>query len=167
MTAIPDPSRGDQVLARATEALRRHTPTGWRVVRAHLLELVRRTHRPSVPVRGRHGRGEFVVSGGVLTTRVRQAVERTPAAEVTAVRCVTGADDHLALVTVETGVHHGAHIPTTAAAVRVAVTAAVRDVVGEDRGVRVHVHVVDVIDGAGGAVGAVGAGGVDGPQPPR
>ncbi|MEZ0493869.1 hypothetical protein AB2L28_16655 [Kineococcus sp. TBRC 1896] len=146
MTTTPQHSHGEQVLARATGSLRLHTPAGWRVSRADLLETVRRAHRPAAPVRGRHALGEFVVSCDVLTTGVRGAVDRLPRADVTTVRCVTDAEDHLDLLTVETGVRYGAHVPTTAEEVRTAVVAAVRDLLGEVDGLRVHVHVGDVFE---------------------
>ncbi|MEW1957806.1 hypothetical protein [Kineococcus sp. NPDC059986] len=144
MTTTPDQTHGEQVLAQATEALRLHTPSGWQVFRVNLLETVRRAYRPSAPIRGRHEQGEFVVSCDVLTADVREAVDRLPQAEVTAVRCVTDEDDHLELLTVETGVRYGAHVPTTAEEVRTAVVATVRELLGEVEGVRVHVHVGDV-----------------------
>lgn len=144
MTTTPQHPSGEQLLAQATESLRLHTPSGWQVFRANLLETVRRAYRPSAPIRGRHERGDFVVSCDVLTADVREVVDRLPEADVTAVRCVTDAEDHLELLTVETGVRYGAHVPTTAEAVRTAVVAAVRDLLGEVDEVRVHVHVGDV-----------------------
>ncbi|WP_380172646.1 hypothetical protein ACFEMC_00760 [Kineococcus sp. DHX-1] len=152
MTTTPDhnpanpatPASGDQLLAQAAEALRLHTPSGWQVFRVNLLETVRRAYRPSAPIRGRHERGEFVVSCDVLTADVREAVDRLPQAEVTAVRCVTDEQDHLELLTVETGVRYGAHVPTAAEEVRRAVVGTIRELLGEVDGVRVHVHVGDV-----------------------
>ncbi|MEZ0165279.1 hypothetical protein AB2L27_10975 [Kineococcus sp. LSe6-4] len=144
--------RGDgaDLLAQATVALRRHTPDGWAAVREDLLDLARRAHRPSAPVRGRHAHGDFLLSTDVLVAALRRSVESVPDVAVTAVHCATGPDAALTGVTVEVVALFGTHLPTAGEAARAVLTATCRDVLGEPGpgtgvDVRVHVHVGDVV----------------------
>lgn len=143
------PARGSRVLAAAAEALRLHTPSGWRVVRADLIALARSAHRPSAPVLGAHDLGEYLVSGDVLTAHLRAAVDRVPDAGTTAVSLLTGTTHRLEKVTVEVAALFGTHLPTLAVAVRAAVTGAMVEVLGAlspgTGAVHVHVHVGDVV----------------------
>lgn len=140
---------GARVLADATVALRRYTPTGWLDVRADLLSLARRAHRPSAPVRGRHELGDFLLATDVLVAALRAAVDPVPDVTVAAVHCVTGDEERLTGVTVEVAALFGTHLPTAATVVRVAVDDALGDLLGVLRppveAVDVHVHVADVV----------------------
>ncbi|WP_432544020.1 hypothetical protein [Kineococcus sp. SYSU DK002] len=140
---------GARVLAEATVALRRHTPTGWQAVRADLLDLARRAHRPSDPVRGRHDLGEFLVATDVLATALRTAVDGVRDVSVTSLLCATDERHTLTGVTVEVVALFGTHLPTAAATVRGVVLAALDDLLGPlsppEEAVHVHLHVGDVV----------------------
>lgn len=144
-----EPTRGMRLLAEATDALRVHTPSGWRAVRADLLELARNAHRSSVPVRGEHELGEFLLAGDVVSAGLRAAVDGVPDATATSVSLRTDTEHRVEKVTVEVAALFGAHLPTTAAQVRRAVTAQLADLLGDlspgEGGVDVHVHVGDVL----------------------
>ncbi|GAA0297827.1 hypothetical protein [Kineococcus aurantiacus] len=142
-------AHGARVLAEATAALRRHTPTGWQDVRTDLIALARRAHRPSAPVRGRHDLGEFLLASDVLVGDLRAAVDPVRDVSVTAVHCATDDRAHLTGVTVEVAALFGTHLPSAGRAVRAAVDATLTDLLGPLRpppeAVDVHVHVGDVV----------------------
>ncbi|ABS03083.1 hypothetical protein [Kineococcus radiotolerans] len=145
---VAAPERGLHVLARATDALRLHTPSGWRALRADLLDHARRVYRPSAPLRARHPGGEYVVAGDVLVARVRAALAAVPGVEVTAVRCTTNAQDRLDVLTVQIAVVFGTPVLAVAGTVLDLTATAVEGLLGpvgaEGPAPRVHVHVGDV-----------------------
>ena len=139
---------GEDVLDLATAALRAHTESGWVVVRAEVLERVRRAFRPADPVLGRHGAGEFLLNGNVLVTELRPAVDAVPAASALAISCATDDEHRLRTVVVDVAAGFGAHLPSVGRAVRVAVLERLREVLGaaapDGGSVLVDVHVADV-----------------------
>jgi hypothetical protein len=140
--------RGEQVLDLATAALRAHTENGWVLVRAAVLDRVRKAFRPADPVLGRHELGEFLVNGNVLVTRLRPAVDAVPAASALAISCAVDADHRLETVVVDVAAGYGVHLPTLGREVRLAVLAGLREVLGtaapDGGSVLVDVHVADV-----------------------
>ncbi|MEZ0491307.1 hypothetical protein AB2L28_03565 [Kineococcus sp. TBRC 1896] len=145
------PGDGADLLAEATSVLRRHTPDGWSAVRGDLLDLARRAHRASAPVRGRHEHGDFLVATDVLVGALRRSVGSVPDVAVTAVHCASGRDAALTGVTVEITALFGTHLPTAGEAARAVVRATLVEVLGELSPpaeqvlVHVHVHVGDVV----------------------
>lgn len=139
---------GDEALALATAALRAHTETGWVVVRAAVLDRVRRAFRPADPVVGAHDLGEFVLSGDVLVAQLRPAVDAVPDAAALAISCATDDAHHLETVVVDVSAGYGAHLPSLGRDVRRAVLQRLREVLGgaapSAEQVLVDVHVADV-----------------------
>lgn len=147
----PPAGSGEELLGRATEALRRQPLPGWSRVRSGLLAAVRRTQQPSTPVRGRHELGEFLLAGAVVVSAVRGALDQLAGVSVVGVRCVTDGD-RLDALAVDVAVTFGTFVPAAAEAVRAVGAALVADLLGPRPGtqpVRVDVHVVDVVDATG------------------
>lgn len=144
---MSDHEHGEHLLAAATSALRAHTDSGWRAARPGVLDRVRRAVRPSAPVRGLHGAGEFTVASGVLAARVAAVVDRTPAASARRVSCVAGVDEELETVLVELAVEFGAELLSVSRDVRSTVLAEIERLIGyriPESVVVVDVHVADV-----------------------
>lgn len=134
----------------AARLIRQHTEEGWVAMRDDLLALALRAFRPSAPVRGRHGSGEFLVAADVLVDLLRRSVDAEPQAAATDITCLTGETDSLELVTIGVIAAYGAHLVTLAEAVRGRALAELRSVLGSlapgpDR-IQTHVHVGDVTD---------------------
>jgi len=144
---VSDHEDDERLLSAATSALRAHTDSGWRAARPGVLDRVRRAVRPSAPVRGRHGAGEFTVASGVLATRVAAVVDRSPAASARRVSCVADAHQELETVLVELAVEFGAELLSVSREVRSSVLAEVERLIGyriPESVVVVDVHVADV-----------------------
>jgi hypothetical protein len=148
MAVSSEPRTGDEALALATAALRAHTETGWVAVRATVLDRVRRAFRPADPVLGAHDLGEFLLSGDVLVTQLRPAVDSVPDVRALAISCATDEEHHLETVVVDVTGGYGVHLPTLGRAVRSVVLERLREVLGsaapEGEQVLVDVHVADV-----------------------
>ncbi|MFD0483153.1 hypothetical protein ACFQ46_11150 [Kineococcus sp. GCM10028916] len=148
MAVNREPRSGDEALALATAALRAHTETGWVAVRAAVLDRVRRAFRPADPVVGAHELGEFVLSGDVLVTQLRPAVDAVTGVSALAISCATDDEHHLETVVVDVSAGYGVHLPSLGREVRGAVLQRLRTVLGDaapraDQ-VLVDVHVADV-----------------------
>lgn len=143
-----EPRDGEQTLALAAAALRAHTETGWVVVRAGILDRVRRAFRPAAPVIGRHEFGEYVLSGDVLVAQLRPALDALPSVSALAISCATDDENRLETVVVDVTAGYGVNLPTLGRDVRRAVSHRLRDVLGsaapEVDQVLVDVHVADV-----------------------
>lgn len=144
---MSEPTHGQASLAAATSVLRAHTDNGWRAVRPGLIDRVRAAVRPSAPVRGRHGAGEFTVACDVLAHHVGRVVDAVPSISVHRVSCVAGADQDLETVLVEVAVEFGTELLAVSRSVRSATHAEIERVIGfrvPDQVVLVDVHVADV-----------------------
>lgn len=135
-------------LARATGLLRAHTDSSWAGVREALLERASAAFRPSAPVRGRHGLGDFLVASDVVVAQLRDAVDAVPGATASRFVCTTGEADVLEQVVVELSVRFGEPLREVAAVVRAAVGARLTDLLGPlspgVAAVRADLHVTDV-----------------------
>lgn len=135
---------------RAADLMRRHTDEGWVAMQDDVLGRALSVFRPSAPVRGRHGDGEFYVASDVLVEALRHEVERVPQAAPVVITCTTDADDVLVGVVVQLVVAYGAHLVTVADRVRARALDELREVLGElapgPAQIHTHVHIGDVTD---------------------
>jgi hypothetical protein len=144
----PDPP---DALTRATELLRQHTDAGWTVMSPQILHRAMSAFRPSAPVRGRHGLGEYTVTSDIVVAQVRAAVETVPAAVVVRdISCRTGEQDELAGVTVQIVAPHGSRLVALADQLHAVIGLVLTDLLGPlaPAGdlIETHVHLADVSD---------------------
>ncbi|MGQ7294921.1 hypothetical protein [Quadrisphaera sp. KR29] len=121
---------GAERLAAATAAMRQHTDRGWEQVRGDVLRSALRAFRPSEPVHGRHGAGDFTVASEVLVTAVRRALDPLPGASAEAVRLATDDEHRLERVAVSVVAAYGTPLLAVADEVRRLTAEAVEAVLG-------------------------------------
>lgn len=146
----PEPPDVSGDLLRATELLRQHTDSGWKVMRTNVLERALSAFRPSAPVRGRHELGEYVVAADVVVDRLREALTVLPGVVPDRIVCTTDATDALEAVTVEVVAGYGHDLLHLADGVRELVAGSLAVMLGSlapgvER-ITAHVHVSDVSD---------------------
>jgi hypothetical protein len=144
----------DVVLERATQALRRHTDTGWILVRENVLLKALSAFRPSAPVRGRTttttGVVEFFVAADVLVATLREAIATVAGAAPLTITCSTDEQDRITRVTIEVLAAFDEPLLVLAAEVRrVAgsrLVAVLGDLAPREDAVDVDVAITDVTD---------------------
>ncbi len=140
----------NDVLAQATQLLRQHTDAGWTAISADILHRALRAFRPSAPVRGRHGLGDFFIASDVVVARLRQAIDAVPNAAASRITCTTDDHQQLTTVTIQIVAAYGTHLITLAQKVRAAATRSLANELGEfapaHDAIHTHVHIGDVTD---------------------
>ncbi|TRW44110.1 hypothetical protein [Georgenia yuyongxinii] len=139
-------------LERAASTLRQHTDRGWMAIRADVFSHALAMFRPSAPVRGVHGAGEFFLAADVLVAHLRDALDAIPRAGVSRITCTTDADHNIEAVTVEIIALYRAQLVPLAETIRHRAAELLVQVLGlppeQLRDVPVHVGVTDVTNDA-------------------
>lgn len=129
------------------QRLRDHTDDRWVEIESDLLAHVLATSRPSHPLRAQSATGAYAVSEQVLVAYLRDALDRAPHCEVSAIY-VHAYDDVCTGVTVVMTAQYGHSLLEIADTVRLAADEVIDRVLGNVRPrvtvTDMHVHVDDI-----------------------
>lgn len=146
-----DPSGGShRVMDTAIQQMRDHTDPRWVEIESDLLAHVLATSRPSHPLRARSALGPYAVSEQVLISYLRDALDRAPHCEVSAI--YVHADDAVCTgITIVTTAQYGHRLVDVADVLRIAADDVISKVLGVVRPrvtvTDMHVHVDDISSG--------------------
>lgn len=141
---------GDDALVQATHLLRQHTDAGWVAISGDILSRALRAFRPSEPIRGRHGLGDFFVASDVVVTLLRQAVDAVPHAAAVRITCSTADQQQLDAVTIQIIAAFGSHLVSLADVVHATAADTLTTILGDlapsSSAIHTHVHISDITD---------------------